>query len=264
MNKKVLSKVLLDGHEWFSTSEIDKVPRSEPLVVRLEHPKTVIGEDKDVIMYMEDIKVAMLNKEGEWRILPPHPLYDFSPLSSKDHVYDGVNVSHWRYPINNEVGEWAKRLMPINHYSKLVLEVDKDNERDVYIALIHAANAIVSRVDPEIWNNPDDDRANQEKKDWAILCDLQSAMDYPGINNTASPFDKIDENNRILTQMFLSSKASVCSNGDTYFIHRAIEMLEKQIDNFKTLLAYQNDLSNNKKEENNNAVENQQDGSENI
>lgn len=140
MSKEVISKVLLKDPDDWKVVGNGELPKG-PVVVRLENRGIVWNEsddnhpeDGEWILYGEDIKVAE-NKNGVWEVVPPYPLYDYSPLACKGSLSKGTTVTHWRPLKDDELKSWQNRLNPINNYQKLKIEVDPEHEENVYRTL---------------------------------------------------------------------------------------------------------------------------------
>jgi len=147
------SKILQNDLGWKDASR--ETPSSEKRVVaRLYHEKSD----------QEDVKVATY-QENQWSVSPPFPLFDYSPLSKKASLKDGVTVTHWRYPDTEELKFWDERFQPIGKYEHLSIEVDSSHAEDVYRALIWGASMIYNFADEEHKHLAD------------ILSDLQACMD---------------------------------------------------------------------------------------
>ena len=95
-SKPFMSKILLEFQKknWKSTSEI--LPeKNREVIVRIVNDDYKISEDDLHIFPAEDMKLAILNNDDEWEILPPHSLFDYSVLSNKEKLNEGASVSHW-------------------------------------------------------------------------------------------------------------------------------------------------------------------------
>ena len=124
---------------------------------------------------MEDMKVASYDSENKtWTIEGPFPKYDYSPLTNKDKVKEGANITHWSKLKEGEISSWHSRLQPLHLYSYLRLEVDKEHDEMVYKALLHAMDCIV-KVGGESIFMPNS--GSELGEYYETLCDLQAAMD---------------------------------------------------------------------------------------
>ncbi len=173
-HKNVISNILAsDQRTWFSSEE--QLPNEgEPVMIRLVDTNKVVDENLHAIIYLEDMKVATYHPGSKtWTIEPPFPRYDYSPLSSKEKVNPEAEISHWSKLKEGELESWKYRLKPLHLYNYLRLEVDKEHDEDVYIALIHAADCIMKVYGEAILSEHDTEFDEYYK----TICDLQAAMD---------------------------------------------------------------------------------------
>ena len=164
------SPVLAQEREWIPVK--DQLPGdAQPVLIRLLHPNDLSGEDEKYLFCLEDIMIGA-HCDGNWYICPPFPKYDYSRLSNKQNINDGIEVTHWAVPKDTEIKGWDSRFDRIREYEKLVLEVDSKNEEDVYRALMWAGHFIAMAAGPD-FNNKESDM----RKWYEIICDLQNAID---------------------------------------------------------------------------------------
>lgn len=177
--KRKVSNILLEKREWFDANE-KKPPIGERVVIRFTNDNIIYGETETEVYYAEDIKVgrylqsieAVNGESGRWVIDPPYPKYDYSPLSKKENLLEGSYVTHWAYPEDGELEGWDTRFDMHNKYEKLRIEVDPDQEEDVYRAFMWGAS-FLSRT-KEFHECPD---GKGIRKLYGILCDLQYCID---------------------------------------------------------------------------------------
>jgi len=181
VEEHVMSIVLEEAKNWI---EVDKhLPNiDQRVIVRLCHSKVPFGH-KDIIMGgrqireiypFEDIKVGRYTPDG-WVIDPPHPKYDYSPLSNKEKLKEHVNVTHWSIPGDEELEAWDTRFDRMREYDRLELKVDSEHEEEVFRALVCGASLITKYGGDEFQNINSDVR-----KYYEILCDLQQCIDSNG------------------------------------------------------------------------------------
>jgi len=150
----------MDNPKWKSTN--DELPSSsDPMVIQI----------RDKHSEKTDIKVATYS-DGEWKILPPYPRFDFSPMSNYEHIDENAYVMEWRNITDDELSFWEHRFDKIRSYDTLEIHTDDKNAKDVYRALMWGA-ALIER-------HADNDNAYLAD----ILYDLQHYMDIErGTNN---------------------------------------------------------------------------------
>lgn len=172
-NKKEISLILSEKRDWIDADS--KKPEPNQLVVmRLTNPDIIFDEDDEKIFRSEDIKIgkyhittSSVDGKGEWIVYGPYPKYDYSILTDKSKLKEGTIVSHWAIPENGELEGWDKRLSPIGSYKKLNIDIDDENEEDVYRALLHGAAFISQAMEED----------KELEKLYIILCDLQACID---------------------------------------------------------------------------------------
>lgn len=168
MDKKVVSQLLKEKRNWIETEK--ETPKDiGAVVIRLCHRTAVSGETDTEIYPLEDIKVAKYVDEN-WYILPPHPKYDYSPLSKHEAILNDVDVTHWAVLEEGELIGWTTRLDRIGKYSNIELHVDPENEPHVYRALVYGSAFINKYGTPDI------------KPLANILYDLQHCIDFNNDN----------------------------------------------------------------------------------
>lgn len=169
-----------DKRQWIDCNT-NKPAINTPVTIRLCHTIKCVKETEIEIYPLEDVKIASYDGT-KWKILPPYPKYDFSPLSCKENIKDDAIVSHWTVTTPNELTWWNERFDLIRSYDKLALSVDSNNEELVYRALLWGG-ALINQYAPDELKYLSD-----------VLYDLQHCID---INiegeNDKMPW-KIDEN----------------------------------------------------------------------
>lgn len=171
--KPVLSNILISESkfDWRLSSEglpdIDQI-----VIVRLCNHSKQVDEDNLHVKVLEDLKLAKYTSNG-WRILPPHPLFDYSPLSHMDEIFKDTEVFHWAIPSEKDIVDWNHRFDIIGKYEKLNLEVGNKDLPLIYKALMHGGMAIATLAGPEI-NKPD----SEFRKFYEVLYDLQNSLQY--------------------------------------------------------------------------------------
>ena len=162
--KKEISQVLKERRQWFETK--DKMPEEkQPVVIRLCHRTWKTGETETEVYPAEDVKIGYY-ANGKWTILPPHPKYDYSPLSDRTDLRKDVDVTHWAIPEEKELEWWVARFNRTREYKVLALQVDPDHAKNLYRALIWGAALINQQADPEV------------KDLSSYLYDLQNCIDF--------------------------------------------------------------------------------------
>lgn len=150
MGKKEISKLLQEDKGWISVDE--RMPMSGIIVIiRIYNPHYIYHEDKETIYHAEDIKLAQIlsdyndpeNKDKmRWSIIPPYPLYDYSPLSKMDQLLDGSIVTHWAEASNKDIEAWRSRFNISDGYLSLRVETDDDHRQLMYRALMYSLGIV--------------------------------------------------------------------------------------------------------------------------
>lgn len=181
--KKLEGSNILESNvdKWHNIKDI-RPGAGQHVAIRLVNKHWIYKEDDEKIYYVEDEKQGVFVKDyehpddptkGRWVIDPPHPKYDYGPISREDKLLEGTVVTHWREITDEEIFEYQRRLSLstayMGDYEKLRLEVDKKHEEVVYRAIIHAAAALSKRAIEE------NDRTMLTLH--AILYDLASCID---------------------------------------------------------------------------------------
>jgi hypothetical protein len=168
--KKEISQILKEKRNWINTGE-EKPETMKPVVMRLCHNTLRLAETATEIHPLEDVKVGIYDLDcGAWKILPPQPKYDFSPLSVGGAVKENVSVTHWAELEEGELEGWKTRFDLIRSYKKLELNIDPEYEKDLYRALLLGAFFI----------NQYSQKA-EDKKLTELLYDLQHCIDFGNI-----------------------------------------------------------------------------------
>lgn len=171
-DKKIVSRILKEERNWIE-SKTEFPEHKEPVVIRLCHDTLSSGETETVIYPLEDIKVGYFDVDiSKWVVLPPYPKYDFSPLSTRSDIKEHVNVTHWAVLEEGELEGWKTRFDLLGSYKKLELNIDLENEKDVYRALMYGA-AFISKYGDK-----------NDKKFSDILCDLQYCIDFGNVSDS--------------------------------------------------------------------------------
>lgn len=167
--KEEVSIILNEKRDWNDVNNINP-DENIPVVVRLVNKNMIYTENKNEVLYAEDIKIGELNN-GKWSIIPPYPKYDYSPLTKFGELKEGTIVSHWAEVGADELNGWETRFNRINDY-KLKIEVDPEWEENVYRALMWGAAYIAKFGGPDFA-----DEDNELRKLYDILCDMQACID---------------------------------------------------------------------------------------
>lgn len=169
--KKVLSRILMyEGKRDWVNIEDKKPEFGDVVIIRLCDNTKMVAENDLHVMVLEDMKVAKYTEEG-WKILPPHPLFDYSPLSNKEIVNDDALVTHWAVANEDALKAWECRFKRIREYKHLKIETDDENLELVYRALLHGAHAIAAVCDGNI------DSSEEYRPLYEVLSDLQAYLD---------------------------------------------------------------------------------------
>jgi hypothetical protein len=163
---KIISTILEEEREWFECSS-GKVPNpNEQVVMRLYDPNQVFRKENDPNIYAaEDSKIGIyIKEEDKWLISPPYMKYDFSELSSYCNLREGVIITHWAYPLEEELKLWTSKENIVGTYSEFEFKIDKDHEEIAYAAVISAiASVLVTKY-------------NSWETVYQILSDLQCSL----------------------------------------------------------------------------------------
>lgn len=171
--KREISVILKsEDRDWHKTEEI--LPeKNHPVVVRLYNKDIIYGQDENEIYYAEDVKIGYIDDNGEWKISPPFPKYDFSPLSRNDHLLNNTVISHWAKCENGEIEGWKTRFNPIGNCTQLSIRIDKEHEADLYRACLLAANYVARSTKDFGSLNPH----QGTRRMYEIFIDIQSCID---------------------------------------------------------------------------------------
>lgn len=180
--KKIVSNILMEPRKWIDVLE-KKPPEDVPVVIRLCNENIIVAEDDENVIYAEDIKIGRLvDNETGFKIDAPFPRFDFSPLSDQENIKEGTSVTHWAYPSEGELEAWYTRFQPFREYKHLCIQVDDDNIKDVYRALLFGASSISRLYNFNPTQVPHEDASEDIKelyRFYEVLCDLQSYIDNP-------------------------------------------------------------------------------------
>lgn len=161
--KKHISRIINNKRKWID-SKVNKPDLNTPVTVRLCHTTKCVKETEVEVYPIEDVKIASYDGT-KWKILPPYPKYDYSPLSNKENIKENVVITHWSMTTSEELEWWNERFDLIRSYDKLELAVDNKNEELVYRALLWGASLINQHAPEELKYLSD------------ILYDLQHCID---------------------------------------------------------------------------------------
>lgn len=155
--KKKISKILNEDRGWHNVK--DKLPPiDKPVVIRFINPKFVYYETETEIYLAEDYKIAQCLRDYNdpdniekcsWNIIPPYPKFDYSPMSRKDKLLEGVIVTHWTEASDEDLLSWKSRFNIIDSYLTLKVEIDDDHAEVLYHTLMYANAMIGNAYDKE-------------------------------------------------------------------------------------------------------------------
>lgn len=192
-SKQVISDILSqEQRDWKDVRS--ELPANEvPVVIRIFKPGTTMRETEDNIIPWEDVVLGKCvydhqdKTKYEWIVCTPHHRFEYGPLYKQGHLLEGVEVSHWALPEEDEIEGWKRRLNPNEEYEEFKITIQmKDKEREaqvienMYRILILAQQHIfVNRkyVDP---NDPIRDGINEL---YSTVEDAIAAMDFDGLSN---------------------------------------------------------------------------------
>lgn len=166
-----ISQILKEKRDWRKTQE-ELPPVGEKVIIRLCHQTDIYGEDNENIYPVEDVGVGVIDENNKWSMCPPHPRYDYAPLVNKGVIKENVDVTHWALPEKGEIQGWETRFDQLREYKYLKLEVDADNEEDVYRALMFGAHHLANSLGKDFY-----EKNSEGRKLYEILCDLQHCLD---------------------------------------------------------------------------------------
>lgn len=205
-SKTMVSNILKQKREWIMIAQ--KYPDfNDPVLIRLMNRSVILSEDEKEYYPLEDMKIATWDG-SKWSICYPFPLYDYSPLTDHTELRADVEVTHWSKATVKELIGWASRLCVYNNFTHLRMEVDKEHEKGVYRALIHAASVFDSIASA--------DEVEEETKTLYRACsqvmnDLQCCMDQGGLLDgtqmtTGSKLQDYFKNTKELKHFLISGK----------------------------------------------------------
>ena len=175
LDKQKVSGILTSEKSPYTWIDVNETPApiDKPVAIRFVDPNKTYGETFDVILEAEDMKIATIDEKGNWKILPPFPLFDYSPLSNKENIDKGCTVTHWAEVSDEEMNGWNTRFNPLGRYKLLNIEADKDHQELVYKSLLWASHFIKNAIE----NNANPESVPELTKYYATLADLQYCMD---------------------------------------------------------------------------------------
>lgn len=177
-----LSQILVEKREWIPVEDSLPPTKDTPVIIRAVNRNKVLVENKEknFVYHAEDTMIATYDDDTkEWSVYPPHLRFDYSPITENYKINKESLVTHWAYPMQEEVDAWKLRLLPTcNVYKDFDLKVDDDNLEDVYRTFAWSAEAL-RRIYLDNNNNPN---VTQEEKDNVtkfirILYDMQYMID---------------------------------------------------------------------------------------
>ena len=194
-DKEEVSLILKEDRDW---SDINNKPDINiPVVMRIVNKNMIYVENRNEILYAEDIKIGQFDGNN-WHVYPPYPKYDYSPLSQYSELNDGSIVSHWAPVESGELEAWNNRFKRIFDYP-LKIEVDPEHEETVYKALMWGAAYISKFGGPDFYNEE-----NNLHKMYEVLCDMQAYIDLSK-NCNEDNISIVDIVDKILTKAVDSS-----------------------------------------------------------
>lgn len=176
--KKEISNILTrTNYDWFAVDE--HVPENDNVVaIRIENRGDIVDESRADIEYAEAVYLARY-VGTEWKIEPPHLLYDLSTMTKEEKVSDNekVHVTHWAEVSEDEIERWEHRLDILGDYGWMKFEVDGYEEEKVYKAITLASSIISNNLQMMPENAFKDEVAYA----YRVLIDIQNTMDQGGI-----------------------------------------------------------------------------------
>lgn len=146
--KALVSNILHYG-TWHNADDV-KPAEGQKVVIRMVDPDinhAITSNEKEILLD-EDQKVAVFARDyddksnGVWIIQPPHLKYDFSRLSKRDKINDGVKVTHWREATETELTGWNNRLDPFNKYQQMIIKIDPEFEEGMYRSFVLSSHLL--------------------------------------------------------------------------------------------------------------------------
>lgn len=185
LDKQKVSGILTSEKSPYTWIDVNETmpPVGKPVAIRFVDPNKTYGETFDIILEAEDMKIATVDEKGNWKILPPFPLFDYSPLSNKENINKECTVTHWTEVSDEEMNGWNTRFNPLGRYKLLNIEVDKDHQELVYKSLLWASHFIKNAIE----NNVNPESAPELTQYYNTLADLQCCMD------SGKPLSNIEE-----------------------------------------------------------------------
>ena len=171
--RPVMSRIIAynDEKDW-KDSNVELPEIDQEVVVRICDNDDVTEEDDLHVFVVEELKFAKLNKNKEWEILPPHPMFDCSLLSNNEKLEKYATVTHWYYPDEIESKKWKTRFDRKEISDKLEVNVDnKMNAELVYKSLNQGIEALKRQNDVR---NPQ----TEAGQSYLILKDLMNSIHY--------------------------------------------------------------------------------------
>ena len=172
--KNIISRILEEKRKWNHVS--DSLPEEgQRVVIRMVHNTSVFYEDETKVYPAEDMKIGRYVRvddgDNYWAVDPPYPKFDYSPLSHKSRLAEGVTVTHWAVPEDGECDAWDNRYNITMPYKDLHISVDPDNEERVYRAIMWGASFLGKAL------STGEDSPDEIKGLWVTICDHQSCFD---------------------------------------------------------------------------------------
>lgn len=174
---KTISSNIVATHDenWISVE--DKLPDKDvPVVAHIINRNIVDYETRCEVYYIEDAKIASWDG-NKWVIMGPHPLFDYSPCTSKFDLNEGCEVVHWTPATEQAVEEWRHRLDPSHIYESFEMSFDNKYKSDMYKALLMGATCIKHEMD-----STDDEKVKHTlAQAYGYIMDIRCVMDRGGV-----------------------------------------------------------------------------------
>lgn len=186
--KKVKSLILDKDDAWVDVTKA--LPNDGVMVmIRIVDDSRTYGVYKDDPTYSvaaEDVKIGYYtstDKGQKWYVAPPHPKYDYSPLSKGCKINESAHVSHWKIATEEDLEDYNNRFDILGTYDNLMIKVDEKNEETVYRALLWGSTFIRDYITTlsnhkDIMDDPNAANTLEEFKIlYNTLCDMQCLID---------------------------------------------------------------------------------------
>lgn len=147
-------------------------PADKPIIIRICNPNVYNYSDPESgnEYILEDMKLARyFPDEDVFRIEPPFPVFDHSPLSKFEEISDGALVTHWDEVSEEDLDGWNHRFDTIHDLEELTFEAPEGLAEYIYSSLI-ATSYILDEV------NDDDPLKEQVENLSALIGDLANVI----------------------------------------------------------------------------------------